>query len=69
MSEGCSKMYVGNCSKFPLIKSNISGTTELPEFLHRMDQGFSIILDSYLLPVFTIGTEKVLEQFKKSICE
>ena len=88
LSDEYSKMYVGNCSKFTLIKSNISNSaasyenkfgktvadlifynntrhTLLNEFLHQMDQGLSIILKSYPLPVFTIGTKKVLEQFKK----
>lgn len=88
LSDECSKMYVGNCSKFTLIKSNISGSAEshknnfgktipdhicgskhsytlLNEFLVQMDQGLSIILKSYPLPVFILGTKRVLDQFKK----
>jgi Bacterial archaeo-eukaryotic release factor family 3 len=34
-------------------------------FLFQMDQGLSIILKSYPLPVFVIGQEKLLEHFKK----
>jgi hypothetical protein len=35
------------------------------KFLHQMDQGLSIVLKSYLLPVFAMGTQKVLGHFKK----
>ena len=34
-------------------------------FLFQMDQGLSIILKSYPLPVFVMGQEKLLEHFKK----
>ncbi|MEO6290322.1 MAG: hypothetical protein ABIO76_10390 [Ginsengibacter sp.] len=34
-------------------------------FLYQMDQGLSIILRSYPLPVFVMGSEKLLEHFKK----
>ncbi len=34
-------------------------------FLHQMDQGLSIILKSYPLPVLVIGPEKLLNHFKK----
>ena len=88
LSDEHSKMYVGNCSKLTLIKSNISTNAKsyennfgevsadfihnsnpkvvlLNEFLHQMDQGLSIILTAYVLPVFIMGAKKVLEQFKK----
>lgn len=35
------------------------------KFLHQMDQGLSIILKSYPLPVFAMGTQRVLGHFKK----
>jgi hypothetical protein len=37
----------------------------LNRFLHQMDQGLSIILKAYPLPVFVLGAEKVLGYFKK----
>lgn len=37
----------------------------LDKFLHQMDQGLSIVLNSYPLPVFVMGTQKVLGNFKK----
>ena len=37
----------------------------LDKFLHQMDQGLSIVLKSYPLPVFAMGTQKVLGHFKK----
>lgn len=35
----------------------------LDKFLHHMDQGLSIILEAYSLPVFVIGTDKVVGHF------
>ncbi len=37
----------------------------LDKFLHQMDQGLSLILKAYPLPVFVLGTEKVLGHYKK----
>ncbi len=37
----------------------------LDKFLHHMDEGLSIILKAYNLPVFVMGTERVLGHFKK----
>lgn len=38
------------------------------KFLHHMDQGLSLILRAYNLPVFIIAPERVLELFKKLTC-
>lgn len=37
----------------------------LDKFLHQMDQGLSMVLKSYPVPVFAMGAQKVLGQFKK----
>jgi len=37
----------------------------LDKFLHQMDQGLSIVLKSYPLPVFAMGAQEVLEHFRK----
>jgi Bacterial archaeo-eukaryotic release factor family 3 len=34
-------------------------------FLTQMDQGLSLVLDSYPLPLFTMGSQEVLANFKK----
>ncbi|MBS1600886.1 MAG: hypothetical protein JST75_21880 [Bacteroidetes bacterium] len=88
LSGKSSKMYLGNCSKFALIKSNVPDNInaykrDLPErvthfsdthhqkeietdqFLHHMDEGLSLVLNAYPLPVFVMGPPKVLGQFKK----
>lgn len=88
LSAESSKMYLGNCSKFALIKSNgpdnvYAYKNDAPErvanfsdpqkrkeqlldkFLQHMDQGLSIILKAYPLPVFVIGAERVVGHFKK----
>jgi hypothetical protein len=88
LSGGSSKMYLGNCSKFILIKSNIPDNihayerdmpeqvgnfsdankhheNELDNFLHHMDEGLSLIIEAYQLPVFVMGTEKVVGHFNK----
>jgi len=39
--------------------------TILEKFLHQMDQGLSIVLKSYPLPVFAMGAQRVLGDFKK----
>lgn len=88
LSAERSSMYLGNCSKFLLIKSNhpqniFAYKNEIPErvanfsdpekrkeilldkFLHNMDDGLSIVLNAYHLPVFVIGPERVLGHFKK----
>jgi len=88
LSAEHSKMYLGNCSKLVLIKSNAPDSVYaykndiaervgnfsdpdkrkeilLDKFLHHMDEGLSIILKAYNLPVFVMGTERVLGHFKK----
>jgi hypothetical protein len=83
-----SKMYLGNCSSFLLIKSNVPDNVhayenDVPEkvgkfsdplarkevmldkFLMHMDQGLDLILKAYPLPVFVLGTERVLGHFKQ----
>ncbi len=37
----------------------------LDKFLHHMDEGLTLILNAYKLLVFVVGTEKVVEHFKK----
>ncbi|PWT76789.1 MAG: hypothetical protein C5B59_05530 [Bacteroidetes bacterium] len=37
----------------------------MDNFLHHMDEGLSLILKAYPLPVFVMGTKKVLGHFKK----
>lgn len=37
----------------------------LERFLHQMDVGLSIMLKSYQLPVFALGSKNILDQFKK----
>ena len=88
LSGKSSKMWLGNCSKFILLKSNIPDHIQayyrdLPEkvshfsdhnmqkeillekFLHHMDEGLSLILNAYPLPVFVLAPEKVIGQFRK----
>lgn len=88
LSAESSKIYLGDCAKFDLIKSNVPANIhayerDLPEkagnfsdpvaykevmldkFLHHLDQGLTLILKAYPLPVFVMGTEKVLGHFKK----
>lgn len=77
LSDEFSKTYIGNTSKFTLIKSNVvkppvlTGSKSsveilLNEFLHLMDQELSIIVNSYPLPVFVTGTKNVLKQFRNT---
>ncbi|HEY6081977.1 MAG TPA: hypothetical protein VIU45_00885 [Chitinophagaceae bacterium] len=91
LSGESSKIYLGNCSKFILIKSNVpqnihSYDRDMPEkvgkfsdldkhkevlldkFLRHLDQGLTLILKAYPLPVFLMGTERVLGHFKKITC-
>ncbi len=88
LSAESSKMYLGNCTRFMLIKYNVPANIQayerdmpekvanfsepakhqellLDQFLHHMDQGLSLILKAYPLPVFVLGAEKVLGHFKK----
>jgi hypothetical protein len=37
----------------------------LDKFLHHMDEGLSLVLNAYNLPVFVLAPEKVLGHFKK----
>lgn len=77
LSEHGSKTYLGNTSEFICIKSNVVETpiaaeitntnnNSLDEFLHLMDQGLSIIVKSYPLPVFIIGNKSVVTQFENT---
>jgi len=64
-------------SDFPLDKNDIAQRVAnfsdpgdrkeilLHKFLHHMDQGLSLILRAYNLPVFIIAPERVLGHFKK----
>ena len=88
LSGESSKIYLGNCSKFILLKSNFPQNIhayerDMPEkvgkysdpeahkeilldnFLHHLDQGLTLILKAYPLPVFVMGPEKVLGHFRK----
>ncbi len=89
ISGKSSKMYLGNCSKFILIKSNIPDSLQafekdnpdkvapcsdqhinkeilVEKFLHDMDEGLTLILNAYPLPVFVMGEQSVLVHFKKT---
>jgi len=88
LSGESSKTFLGNCTKFLLIKTNVPNNVhafvrDMPEkvgkysdpshhkevvldgFLHHMDEGLSLILNAYPLPVFLMGTEKVLGHFSQ----
>jgi len=88
LSGKSSRMYLGNCSKFILIKSNVPDNVnayerDLPEkvthfcdahnnkevlldkFLLHMDEGLSLVLKAYPLPVFVLGAKRVLGHFGK----
>jgi hypothetical protein len=88
ISGNSSKIWLGNCSKFMLIKSNIpesmsSEERDMPsriprvddiqahqevlldKFLYHMDEGLSLVLKAYPLPVFVLGTEKAIGHFRK----
>ncbi len=88
LSAHSSRMYLGNCTKFILIKSNVPTDVhayerDLPQrvthysdpaeekelmldkFIHHMDEGLSIVLKAYPLPVFVLGAERVLGHFNK----
>lgn len=56
--------------ELPAKSSKIADTSglreiELDKFLKHVDNGLGIILESYPLPLFVMGAEKILEQFKK----
>jgi len=88
ISENSSKIWLGNCSKFVLIKSNIPDSLKaedrdmpsripriddiqahhellLNKFLYHMDEGLSLVLKAYPIPVFVMGTVKAIGHFKK----
>jgi hypothetical protein len=51
--------------------TNFSDTEKYKEvllykFLHHMDEGLTLVLKAYNLPVFVMGAEKVLGHFKKN---
>lgn len=64
LSNKNSEMYIGNCSGFRLIKSNIWGNTRSKDFIQDMDHGLSFILKAYPLPLFLIATEKAMGRFR-----
>ena len=88
ISANSSRIWLGNCSKFMLIKSNIPESLRgedrdmpsrvprvddihahaeilLDKFLRHMDEGLTLVLKAYPLPVFVMGTEKTIGHFKK----
>jgi release factor family 3 len=88
ISGNSSKIWLGNCSRFMLIKSNIPESLNseerdmqsrvprvddihahaeilLDKFLHHMDDGLTLVLNAYPLPVFVMGTEKTIGHFRK----
>lgn len=88
LSGKSSKMYLGNCSQFILIKNNVPDNVfaykrdlpekvthfsdahaekeiELDKFLRHMDDGLSLILKAYPLPVLLMGAKRVLGHFKE----
>ena len=58
-SEGKGNEHVS--SFFPGVQKGLN----LERFLNQMDVGLSIMLKSYQLPVFALGSKKILDQFKK----
>jgi len=66
LSNNYSKMFLGSGNQLKLIKSNTLAVSQHNEnkFLLHMDQGLSIILKSYPLPVFVTGVEKVFMDFQ-----
>jgi len=64
LSAERSKMYLGNCSSFLMIKSNVPTGTQ-DKFLLHMDQGLSLVLKAYPFPVFVLGAESVLGHFRQ----
>jgi hypothetical protein len=48
-------------SLFPGVQEGLN----LERFLNQMDVGLSIMLKSYPMPVFALGSKKMLDQFKK----
>ena len=70
------KIYLCRSSVFTLVKTETTeraSDAEVPvnnrkqasdQFLHRADKEVSILLKAYSLPVFVMGPEKQLQQFK-----
>lgn len=69
LDNHCVSMYRGNSTSLTCIKHNqqtgdpASGYDN--SFLQKMDQGLGYILNAYPLPVFALGQEKVLEQYRQ----
>jgi hypothetical protein len=63
-SAASCKTWLGEGDSLQLIKSNIGAeTVDTDEFLHRMDQGLSLLLNSYPLPVLVIGPQRLTGRF------
>lgn len=68
LGNHCARMYRGSSRGLTCIKYNretgdpASGYG--PHFLHSMDQGLGLMLEAYGLPVFILGQQQVLEEFK-----
>lgn len=69
LGNHCAKMYTGSSKGLTCIKYNqetgdpASGYDR--HFLHSMDQGLGLILEAYALPVFILGSQQVLEEFRR----
>ena len=57
--------YKSNSSEEMAGFSTVPDQQQSEDFLHQMDQGLSIILRSYPLPVVVTGAEKLLRHFRK----
>jgi Bacterial archaeo-eukaryotic release factor family 3 len=87
LSNKWSKVFLGSCSKFVKVKSNVPDhiaafENDAPEktanfsdpsyrkevmmekFLRHTDEGLRFLLHAYSLPVFVMGTKRILGHFK-----
>jgi hypothetical protein len=65
-----SELIYGYINDPPERVANFSDMSErkqimMDKFLHHIDNGLGIILNAYSLPLFVLGTEKILGHFKK----
>jgi hypothetical protein len=78
LHDETSKMYLGTPEKLTLIKSNLMENS-LPDliepkeklvedFLFSLDEGLSLILKGYDLPIFVMGPKIILNRFDKITC-
>jgi Bacterial archaeo-eukaryotic release factor family 3 len=63
INENCENIVSEKIAAFSVVEDQKEFITN--KFLFQMDQGLSLILKSYPLPVFVIGSEMILEHFKK----